>query len=213
MSVPERDFQRRVLSVKPATADALEGYGHIIAPARRIQDGNTPYYGEAVRTDSIPFTSTDDTGLTLATLNPRPMEVRWMEYHNKHTQTFVPIGAKPFVMVLGRPTCRRPDGSWDKAALQQPALDEVEAFYFDGSAGFVLNIGTWHEFPFPLERETNVVVILTHETSNNLRDNIKDGEAEGGDLCKRDLQKRFNIVFEVDPDSVAKQTVLEGLRA
>ncbi len=119
-----------------------------------------------------------------------------MEYHNKHTQTFIPLEGKPFVAVLGKPTCRRPDGSWDDTKDQTPEVDNVEAFYFDGAAGFVMNIGTWHEFPFAVEPESNVVVILTNETTDNLK-NVVDGEAHGDDLCKRDLQKRFGIVFEV----------------
>ena len=72
-----------------------------ISNSVQLDNGNTPYYGEAVVTTSIPFLSNNDTNLTLATLNPRPMEVRWMEYHNKHTQTFIPMEGKPFVAVLG----------------------------------------------------------------------------------------------------------------
>ena len=126
-----------------------------------------------------------------------PMEVRWMEYHNKHTQTFIPLEGKPIVAVLGKPTCRRPDGSWDDSQDQTPDIDSVEAFYFDGAAGFVMNIGTWHEFPFAVEPDTNVIVILTNETTANLQ-NVVDGEAHGDDLCKRDLQKRFGVLFEVE---------------
>ncbi|MND08232.1 hypothetical protein D3C83_307160 [compost metagenome] len=59
-----------------------------------------------------------------------------------------------------------------------------------------MNIGTWHEFPFALEPNSNVIVILTDETTADLK-NVVDGEAAGGDLSKRDLQKRFGIVFEV----------------
>lgn len=197
MAVVDSELERRVLKAKPATAEALAGYGYLIGGVKTESD--TPgYYGEAVRTSKpAPFVSNDDTSLSLATINPRPMQVRWMEYHNKHTQTFVPLEGKPFVAVLGKPTCRRPDGSWDDTAEQTPEIDKVEAFYFDGSAGFVLNIGTWHEFPFAVERDTNVVVILTNETTENLQ-NVVDGEAHGDDLCKRDLQKRFGIVFEVE---------------
>lgn len=190
------DLVRKRLTVKTATRQNVSGYGHLIISPDNAIEGNTGFYESSVITSPVEFISNDDTSMTLATMYPRPFEVRWMEYHNKHTQTFVPIGSKPFVMVLGKPTCRLPDGTWNSKAPESPILEEVEAFYFDGSAGFVLNIGTWHEFPFAIYADTNVLVILTNETTSDLK-NIEAGEAKGGDLCKRDLQKRFNIIFEV----------------
>lgn len=190
-------MKRRVLTPKRATPDALAGYGSLLAPPPADLVQESGFYAEAVRVSQpAAFTARDDVCLTLAMLNPRPMEVRWMEYHNKHTQTFIPLGGKPFVAVLGRPTCRRPDGSWDGAAPRAPEIEEVEAFAFDGSAGLCLNIGTWHEFPFPLEAATNVVVVMSEETKRDLR-NTGDGEARGGDLEKIDLQKRFGVILEV----------------
>ena len=197
MAVAETELEHRVLKPKLATPEALEGYGYLIGGSK-TKAPDTGYYGYAVQTSKpAPFKSNDDTSLSLATINPRPMQVRWMEYHNKHTQTFIPLEGKPFVAVLGKPTCRRPDGSWDETQEQTPDIESVEAFYFDGAAGFVMNIGTWHEFPFAVEPDSNVVVILTNETTDNLK-NIVDGEAHGDDLCKRDLQKRFGVVFEVE---------------
>ena len=195
-------MKRKVLTPKPATPDSLKGYGGLLAPPSldpdRGADGpESGFYAETVRlSEPVAFTSRDGMSLALATLDPRPMEVRWMEYHNKHTQTFIPLDGKPFVMVLGRPTCRRPDGSWNDAAPRAPDLEKVEAFAFDGSAGLCLDIGAWHEFPFPLEYRTNIVVVMSEETKRDLK-NVEDGEASGGDLEKLDLRKRFGVILEV----------------
>lgn len=190
-------MNRRRLVAKPATPKSLSGYGILLTPPEITEVQKSDFYAEAVRiSEPAQFVSEGDTCLALASLNPRPMEVHWMEYHNKHTQTFIPMDGKPFVMVLGRPTCRRPDGTWDDAATQGPELNFVEAFEFDGSAGVCLNIGTWHEFPFPLEVKTNIIVVMSEETKRDLKNSI-DGEARGGDLEKLDLQKRFGVVFEV----------------
>jgi ureidoglycolate lyase len=198
MAVAETELERRILKPKLATPESVAGYGYLIGGSKTKSSDTPGYYGAAVQTSKpAPFVSNDDTSLSLATINPRPMEVRWMEYHNKHTQTFIPLEGKPMIAVLGKPTCRRPDGSWDDSQEQTPNIDSVEAFYFDGAAGFVMNIGTWHEFPFAVEPDSNVVVILTNETTANLQ-NVVDGEAHGDDLCKRDLQKRFGVVFEVE---------------
>lgn len=190
-------MKRRILTAKKATPESVAGYGTLITPPEAEQSGKSGFYAEAVRiSEPSKFVSEGDLCLALATLNPRPMEVRWMEYHNKHTQTFIPLGGKPFVMALGRPTCRRADGSWDDTAPQTPELDEVEAFHFDGSAGMCLDIGTWHEFPFPLEEATNIIVVMSEETKHDLKNTV-DSEARGGDLEKLDLQKRFGVIFEV----------------
>ena len=197
MSVRDAALTRRILRPKKATPESIAGYGTLLISPDTERSRESGFYAEAVRiSEPASFTARDDVCLALATLNPRPMEVRWMEYHNKHTQTFIPLDGKPFVMVLGRPTCRRADGSWDDVAPRTPELDEIEAFAFDGTAGMCLNIGTWHEFPFPLEHATNVVVVMSEETKHDLK-NAVDGEARGGDLEKLDLQKRFGVVFEV----------------
>lgn len=68
-------------------------------------------------------------------------------------------------MVLGLPTQRRPNGTWDASQPADPDLDSTRAFYFDGSGGIVMAVGTWHEVPFPTNGDTHFVCICTHETS------------------------------------------------
>jgi ureidoglycolate lyase len=101
--------------------------------------------------------------------------------------------------VLGKPTCRRPDGAWDAMQPELPDLDDVKAFYFDGSAGIVMEVGTWHEVPFPLDGETHFVCICTNETNANLEGQDAVGEARGGDLDKIKLDHRFGRSFVIAP--------------
>jgi ureidoglycolate lyase len=60
-----------------------------------------------------------------------------------------------------------------------------------------MKIGCWHEFPFVLEDETDLIVILRRETHSNLRD-VRGTEAEGDDLEKRDLWQRLDLSIELD---------------
>ena len=79
-----------------------------------------------------------------------------------------------------------------------PDLEKVEAFLFDGNSGFVMKIGTWHEFPFALVDNTNMLVILTKEATEGLvKDNVIQDEALSSDLEKKDLLKRKNITFRL----------------
>jgi len=189
-----------VLTPVPATPENLKGYGWAMGePGGRSRD-KIDFYGREVRvTQPAPFRSNDDTCLNLVTFNPRPLRVRWMEFHSKHTQTFIPLSGKPFYMVLGKPTCRLPDGGWDDTKPGVPNLEDVKAFYFDGSAGIVMEVGTWHEVPFPIDGETHFVCICTNETNTNLENQNEVGEANGGDLDKVKLDLRFGRSLVIEP--------------
>jgi ureidoglycolate lyase len=87
----------------------------------------------------------------------------------------------------------------DAARADLPDLDNVRAFYFDGSCGVCMLVGTWHEVPFPLEDATHFIAIVTNETNRNLEQHdAKFFEADGGDLLKRNLLHRFDAQFHLD---------------
>lgn len=184
---------RLVLAIEPATPTTLLGYGYVIGKPDTAVRGRIDYYGDDVQVRTpVQFVANDDLTLNLVTFHRREPVIRWMEYHSKHTQTFIPLAGKPFVMVLGKPTHRRPDGSLDASQAELPDLSNVRAFYFDGSCGVCMHVGTWHEVPFPLQDATNFVAIVTNETNRNLEEHDKlNYEADGGDLVKRNLVHRL----------------------
>lgn len=166
--------------VQEATPAALDGFGDILGRTDvpvAISD-----FMEAVELRKpVRFASDDKTILSLATVHRRPLEVRWLERHYKHTQTFIPLGGRPFVIALAKPT---------QAEFPDPA--DVRAFLFDGTQGITMHVGTWHEFPFALADPTDLVVILRSETNLNLQ-NISENEASGEDLDKRDVARRAGV--------------------
>ena len=179
----------------PATQETLEGYGWLIgAPDTPVRSG-IDFYDEVEVRQPADFRSNEDTCLNLVSFQPRDLKVRWMEFHVKHTQTFIPLSGRPFYMVLGKATTD--PNNPDAAAL--PDLDSVKAFYFDGSGGLVMDKGTWHEVPFPIDQQTHFVCICTNETNDNLEDQGSDGECDGGDLMKRNIVKQFGYTFEITP--------------
>jgi ureidoglycolate lyase len=180
----------RELKVEPATPEALAPFGQVLGVHDQVQPLPTGFYeGKVTVYAPVQFQSDEDTLLTVATVDRRDLRVQWMERHFKHTQTFIPLGGKPFIVVLAPPN--------DK---ELPDLDQVRAFLFDGSSGFTMKIGTWHEFPFALLDHSNVIVILRKETTRNLmKERVIAGEAHGPDLDKKDLIARTGIVFAVVP--------------
>jgi ureidoglycolate lyase len=190
----------KILKPVAATAESLDGYGWVIGQPAGVERDKIDFYGREVRvTHPADFRSNDDTCLNLVSFKERPLTVRWMEYHTKHTQTFIPLGGKPFYMVLGKPTQRRPDGSFDATRLDRPDLDDVRCFYFDGTAGIVMHVGTWHEVPFPIDGDTHFVCICTNETNDNLEHQDENGESRGGDLDKVRIERRFGHGIVIAP--------------
>ncbi|MDX2225203.1 MAG: ureidoglycolate lyase [Rhodospirillaceae bacterium] len=179
--------KRRVIAVKPASAAALAPYGRLVGRGSGVAPGDSGYYGGAVRISKpATFRSDDDTCLSVATIQPRPFELEHIERHYKHTQAFIPLGGKPFIAVFGAPT-----------PGDEPDWDKLEAFRFDGQDGFCMHIGTWHEFPFALQPDTDIIVILRNETNRDLN-NRDGGEAHGDDLSKLAVIKRTGAVIALD---------------
>lgn len=190
-----------VLTLKPvkASSESLKGYGSLIGEPDDSVLEKIDFYGEDVKvTQPADFHGNDDLCLNLVSFNPRQLRVKWMEYHTKHTQTFIPLSGKPFYMVLGKPTARRADGSWDSSKANLPELDSIQAFEFDGTGGLVMDVGTWHEVPFPIAGPTHFVCICTKETNENLEQGDEKGECEGGDLSKRHIESHFGITLQIE---------------
>ena len=179
----------KILKVQPATPEALKPFGNVLGYDPSVEPLPIEFYGGAAKVRRVAeFISDGETEMPVVTLQRRPFEVRWMERHFKHTQVFVSLGAKPFIAVFAPPNDD-----------ELPDLDKVEAFLFDGSAGFVMHIGTWHEFPFAVFDDTNLLVILRKEATDGLvKDNIVQDEALGPDLDKKDLLARKNITIRLE---------------
>lgn len=173
------------LRVEDATPENTAPFGWLLGSNVPDPGAQLHFYDGVLRKPTR-FVSDEQTELTVATLRRRPLAVRWLERHFKHTQTFIPLSGKPFIVVLGAPN--------DKP---MPDMDRLKAIRFDGTAGFCMRIGCWHEFPFVLEDETDLIVILRRETHSNLR-NVQGTEAEGADLEKRDLWQRLDLSIELD---------------
>lgn len=176
-------FERR-LSVELATPETVAPFGRLISAARMGDGRGTKYYGNAVELWSVDGFLTDaDACLSVARVQPRECRVLWMERHFKHTQAFIPLNFEPFVVVMAPPN--------DKSS---PEPDAVRALLFPSGCGLQLNVGTWHEFPFAQSAPVEIVVVLRNETNRNL-EVIKDGEAVGGDLEKRNVERRLGVTY------------------
>lgn len=175
----------RTLKVEPATFESFAPYGTLICVNPDYPQRRSAFYGDAVELYAPGgFVSDEQTRLSVARVHRRDPRVVWMERHFKHTQTFMPLNASPFIAVMGAPT-----------ETNIPDPETVKAFYFDGSAGAQMHLGTWHEFVFPAKDSADLMIIIRAETQANL-EVIEDNEAIGDDLEKRNLEKRLGFGFD-----------------
>lgn len=174
------------IHAEPATEAALAPFGELVAVDAGNAGSDVPAYNARIWKPTA-FASDADTTLSTVRLDRRPFTVQWLERHFKHTQVFLPLNGKPFIVALA------PPGEGD---LPDPA--SVRAFRFDGSQGVCMKVGTWHEFPFPMADDTQAIVILRHETNRDLQQRA-DNEAQGDDLDKKDVQARWGRTLTVIP--------------
>ncbi|MBL8698335.1 MAG: ureidoglycolate lyase [Alphaproteobacteria bacterium] len=175
----------RRLPAQPATPEALADYGWVIAAHPSIPSRPLNFYPGTMRMPA-PFVSDEQTEISLVRLARRPLEVVYLERHFRHTQAFLPLGGKPFVLVLAPP-------SFD----DMPPPEALRAFRFGGDTGFCLKLGCWHEFPFVLEDDSDMVVLLRRETYTDLQRVVND-EAAGADLDKRNFRRRTGTSVTID---------------
>jgi ureidoglycolate lyase len=182
--MPDATMERRYLELEEATPQTLAPFGWMLAPHPDIPSRKLNFYpGE--RRGPADFVSDEQTELSVVQMQRRPFEVVYLERHFKHTQSFIPLGGKPFVVVMAPPF----EGDL-------PPIESIRAFRFDGSGGFCMKLGTWHEFPFVYEDGASLIVILRKETYLNLQ-NVVGDEAYGDDLDKKNLKRRLGCTLTV----------------
>ena len=164
-------METKYIQVEDATAEKLAAFGDVVAVTPDMTNLPSPFYDNKVRIfKPATFTIDDDGEVAVTVIDRRPFQVRWMERHYKHTQMFIPLAGRPFVAIMAPPNDD-----------DLPDLDQARAFLFDGSAGFAMHIGTWHEFPFPLIDGTQLVVVLRKEATDRtetIRDTVRKEEVE-----------------------------------
>lgn len=174
------------LRAEAATAENVVPFGTLMGPTAPAPVIRSPFYGDRVALRKPGRFVADDTlEFTVATLERRPLRAVWMERHFLHTQSFFPLGGRPFLMVLAPP-----------GPGEVPVLEEARALIFDGSAGLMLHLGTWHEFPLALVDGTSLIIAIRRDTARDLQ-HIEGNEARGPDLDKKDLAARLGVTIEV----------------
>jgi ureidoglycolate lyase len=166
---------------EPLNADQFAPFGDVLAPqAARLDNRDLlsmGYFDVLDYWGGIATISAEAMRLGYLRPKKRDLAFSWFERHLKGTQTFVPLkGARSIIAVAP------PYESDNPAAL--PKLDEIRAFVLDGSIGVNLHPGTWHWTPFPLDDQSDFIILVRASVAED-------------DLNFIDLEKRLGARIKI----------------
>jgi ureidoglycolate hydrolase len=124
----------------------------------------------------------------------QPFDFSKMERHLHVTQTFIPLGNVPMIMVVSAPT--KAD---DWSSIPKP--EEIRAFYLDGAKGIMMWKGTWHALHrFPAHPPyVDIGLITEAETQKELELELAEGRKPRRTQTI-DYEELMNINFRIiDP--------------
>lgn len=138
----------RALVPRPITVEAFAPYGDLVTSAGR--DGRSINAGTSMRIEMPEPDVLGDGGRpSLSVFRARavrlPFEVRELERHRLGSQTFLPIGGRPFVVVVAL-----------GADAPEPAT--LAAFRVGGGSGVTFRRGVWHHPLLALEEGDFAVI-------------------------------------------------------
>ncbi|MDX2265262.1 MAG: ureidoglycolate lyase [Hyphomicrobiales bacterium] len=139
----------RKLKAETITAENFAPFGRVLTAAGRPRlPVNT--YGDKFDLYREGFESDQPIEWFIVKGVYRGLGALFVERHMQLTQTFIPVGGRPFFTIVARPGAREENGF--------PALDELRAFFVPGDVAFQLHRGAWHENPLPTEKGASLLV-------------------------------------------------------
>ena len=150
-SHPCRPLTASSLVARPLTPGDFQRFGTVLQAPPRVNAARPINAGTALRFDLVDDMQLDAAGgraqLALFSAQARsfPLVLHEMECHQLGSQTFVPLGARRFVIVVA-------------AAGAPPEAAALEAFVTDGQQGVTLAPGTWHHSLLALDGGDFVVI-------------------------------------------------------
>ena len=183
------------IPLQPLTAEAFASFGQILG------DVDAPPVFEAphLRSWRLDIELDGPAELMVVRYRHQPFELTTIERHFAVTQSFIPLGDQPSVMVVAAPT-----DPHDWSAV--PAPNALRAFLIPGDCGIMLWRGTWHALTrFPVRPEGAAFAMITgYETQRELERQKASG-AEPRLTQEVDYLERSAIGFRViDPDGLAQ---------
>ena len=128
------------------------------------------FTGDGMESWALKFCSERNVELMFNRFHYKPFKFSMLERHFHVTQTFLPLGGMPMVMIVSEPTDPQ-----DRSSIPNP--EDIRAFYIEGNIGVMLWKATWHALHrFPARPPyVDVGLITESETQHELETELKVG--------------------------------------
>ncbi len=143
------------ITPKPLTSAAFSAFGDVIEASKEannyaINDGFTQRYHDLAKVDVTDVDVDNNKGHTLinifrSTPLVQPIAIKMMERHPHGSQSFIPMGENPYLVVVA------PAGEFE--------LSKLEVFIANSNQGVNYHKGTWHHFCLALVSESDFLVV------------------------------------------------------
>lgn len=159
----------------PLSAQGFEQFGQVIelenAEQISINHGLTTRFHDLLHIDTNDQDGRPIVSLFRTAPIPLPHKVTMMERHPLGSQGFIPMGAQPFLVLVGKEIGQQNNLQFDDLAL----------FITNGRQGINLNKNIWHHFQIVLDSTQDFIVIDRAGAGTNLEEIAVAGEIWIGD--------------------------------
>jgi len=140
----------KIITAKALTRDNFSEYGDVIEVNDRVEhfsinDGFTERYHDLADIDIEQKSGKILMNIFRSKPVAQPIVIEKMERHPLSSQSFIPMGDQPYLVVVAKP------GEFNE--------DAIEIFLASADQGINYRAGTWHHFSLALNAESDFLVI------------------------------------------------------
>lgn len=139
------------IKIQELTEENFKDFGQIIKIEGRKADGgdeNFAWYEKLGLFEGI-----DKVSINILTAKKRELIIDKLEYHKETPEAIIPLGGNTVIALVA------PEGKLDES--------KIKAFIIKANEGIILNPGVRHFIPYPLNVDTNCLIIFKHATGAN----------------------------------------------
>jgi len=138
------------LTPEKLTTENFSQFGEVISIENKefitINDGYANKYADLAQVDTQEENGQTSVHIFVATKRQFPLQITMLEKHPFFSQTFIPRGNTPFIVVVAPPA-------------EEPVIENIRAFISNGEQGVNYSRGVWH-FPLISVRDDAQFIVI-----------------------------------------------------
>jgi ureidoglycolate lyase len=150
------------LTPEKLTAEKFSPFGEVLSIENKefitINDGYANKYPDLAKIDTQEENGETSVHIFVAKKRPFPLQITMLEKHPFFSQTFIPKGDTPFVVVVSPPA-------------EKPIIENIRVFISNGDQGISYSRGVWH-FPLISINDNSQFIVIDRKHNIDL-DSIK----------------------------------------